>query len=151
MRTKICNTCGEEKLIECFRGCYSNNKLYYRNKCNVCDSAYQSETRREYRKQRYLKMKEYYKEHNRINLQTEHGKYLRNIRNNKYREMYPLQHEARQVINYLIRNGKLKKGRCEFYGCECCGRIEAHHDDYTKPLNIRWVCVKHHNMIHNSI
>lgn len=30
--------------------------------------------------------------------------------------------------------------------CEVCGRAktDAHHDDYTKPLAVRWLCRSHH-------
>ena len=34
--------------------------------------------------------------------------------------------------------------------CEVCGVVnsEAHHDDYTKPLSVRWLCFKHHREHH---
>ena len=37
--------------------------------------------------------------------------------------------------------------------CEVCGleKVDAHHDDYTKPLEVRWLCRKHHNRHHKNI
>lgn len=34
--------------------------------------------------------------------------------------------------------------------CEVCGaeKSEAHHDDYTKPLSVRWLCRSHHRLHH---
>lgn len=34
--------------------------------------------------------------------------------------------------------------------CEVCGelKVHAHHDDYNKPLEVRWLCEKHHKEHH---
>lgn len=34
--------------------------------------------------------------------------------------------------------------------CEVCGIVDtvAHHDDYRKPLDVRWLCGKHHMRHH---
>lgn len=34
--------------------------------------------------------------------------------------------------------------------CEVCGqeKAHAHHDDYSKPLKVRWLCRKHHQQHH---
>ncbi len=36
--------------------------------------------------------------------------------------------------------------------CEVCGaeKTEAHHDDYTKPLDVRWLCKRHHSDLHTK-
>jgi hypothetical protein len=51
---------------------------------------------------------------------------------------------AHDAVAYALRTGKLVKGPCEQLGSDCGGRVEAHHDDYTKPLSIRWLCKRHH-------
>lgn len=35
--------------------------------------------------------------------------------------------------------------------CEMCGaaEVQAHHDDYTKPLDVAWLCVRCHHRHHN--
>jgi hypothetical protein len=36
--------------------------------------------------------------------------------------------------------------------CEVCKEtnVDAHHDDYNKPLDVRWLCKKHHREHHKS-
>ncbi len=38
---------------------------------------------------------------------------------------------------------------CEVSGC--MAKSERHHDDYSKPLEIRWLCRIHHLELHNAI
>lgn len=38
---------------------------------------------------------------------------------------------------------------CEVENCEELG--ERHHDDYSKPLEIRWFCKKHHKELHRLL
>ena len=55
---------------------------------------------------------------------------------------------AHHVIEKAIIAGKIQKESCEICGCE--ENIEAHHDDYSKPLSVRWLCRKHHYEWHKS-
>jgi len=49
------------------------------------------------------------------------------------------------MINNAIRNKKLFREPCEVCGIE---KVDAHHDDYAKPLNVRWLCSEHHHQWH---
>jgi hypothetical protein len=66
--------------------------------------------------------------------------YRKNLQK-KYRKKNKLKVQARKKVFVLVRNGTLKK-----LPCLVCGEIksEAHHTDYTKPLNVIWLCKKHH-------
>lgn len=56
---------------------------------------------------------------------------------------------ARAKVSKAVRGGRLVPQPCEV--CGLSGKykngrnmIEAHHDDYSKPLEVRWLCRKHH-------
>lgn len=53
---------------------------------------------------------------------------------------------ASQAVNYAVRRGYLVKQPCEV--CGATDRVHGHHDDYSKPLDVRWLCVKHHRQHH---
>lgn len=47
---------------------------------------------------------------------------------------------ARSQVSIAVKNNTLKKEAC------ACGekKVEAHHVDYSKPLEVIWCCKKHH-------
>jgi hypothetical protein len=52
------------------------------------------------------------------------------------------------VVAQALYSGSLKKLPCENCGME---RVDAHHEDYTKPLDVRWLCRKHHKARHAEL
>lgn len=54
---------------------------------------------------------------------------------------------AQQRVNRWISNGYIKKQPCEVCGSE---PAHAHHDDYTRPLVVRWLCPVHHSEWHHN-
>lgn len=55
--------------------------------------------------------------------------------------------KAQKAVYTEVRAGRLVPGSCEV-GDGCKGPIQAHHDDYAKPLDIRWLCARHHAYEH---
>jgi hypothetical protein len=56
-------------------------------------------------------------------------------------ERHPLQEAARRAVHDAIRRGELTRQPCEVCAAE---PAEGHHDDYTKALEVRWLCRRHH-------
>lgn len=72
------------------------------------------------------------------------------VRLKEWRDSNGYDTEARRA-HYLVG---LAVGRGELVqaGCEVCGdpQSQAHHDDYAKPLEVRWLCRQHHRQQHHS-
>lgn len=62
----------------------------------------------------------------------------------------PLKRKAQHAVFIEVRAGRLTKGACEV-GVDCLGEIQAHHDDYSRPLDIRWLCRRHHRLVHTEV
>ncbi len=60
---------------------------------------------------------------------------------NAWRKRNPKKKYCHTEVYKALKNGRLKKGKCEI-----CGevKVHGHHDDYNKPLIVRWLCSKHH-------
>lgn len=72
----------------------------------------------------------------------------RRQRERKHRKACPEKDRARNLIKLAMRSGKVIKGKCEICGNE---KVDAHHDDYSKPLDVRWLCRTHHGEVHRKI
>ncbi len=62
----------------------------------------------------------------------------------------PIKRSARSKVSNALRDGRIQKP--EF--CEDCGtkeKLEAHHQNYTKQLDIRWLCTLCHGKTHRIV
>tara|TARA_R100000808_G_C2020349_1_gene68822 strand:+ start:106 stop:462 length:357 start_codon:yes stop_codon:yes gene_type:complete len=68
----------------------------------------------------------------------------------KPRTTDPHKKKATTAVNNSIRDGNLVRPDT----CELChqaiSRIEAHHDDYDRPLQVRWLCAICHRRLHSK-
>lgn len=58
-----------------------------------------------------------------------------------YKRRHPERFKAWSAVYKAVRAGRLLR-----LPCEVCGspRTQAHHHDYSKPLDVRWLCFKCH-------
>ena len=66
----------------------------------------------------------------------------------RQRELHPDRCKARTTIKNAIRDGRIKRKPCVICGST---KSESHHDDYSKPFDVRWFCRKHHDIFHRRI
>lgn len=65
----------------------------------------------------------------------------------RWRAANPERYQAHQLVSQAIRSGIMKQEPCEVCGNE---RVHAHHDDYSRPLMVRWLCPLHHRAHHSK-
>ncbi len=97
---------------------------------------------REYRDSK----REYFREYNR--------KYNKKWRKeNGYHSEYSwkIRNPEKVLAHHKAQYAK-KIGKITLQPCEMCGSKEAvmHHDDYNKPLDVRFFCKVHHSVVHKG-
>lgn len=71
---------------------------------------------------------------------------LRRYSRQRYRQT-PEKAKARSMIGNAVRDGRVTR-----QPCEVCGdpKSQAHHEDYSKPLDVKWLCFYHHRVAHGQ-
>lgn len=96
----------------------------------------------------YLNWYRKYRNENREKMRLNSKKYNRIWRKkNKRNNTYPEKQAARIILNSNIRKGNIKR-----LPCKVCGNIKSqgHHEDYSKPLKVIWLCALHHAQKHTG-
>ena len=73
---------------------------------------------------------------------------LREHRLEKYSKKYPEKILARRLVREAIKRGDIVRKPCVKCGEK---KAQAHHDDYSKPLEVRWLCSLCHTKHHRSL
>ena len=73
-------------------------------------------------------------------------KKIQALRMKLWRENNQEKVKARKDVFKAIRNKTLKPQPC-FCSIK---KTEAHHLDYSKPMDVIWLCVKHHRQLHRK-
>ena len=145
---KICFSCGREKPLDSF---YHHPQMAD-GRLGKCKDCCKKAAVKNYRKN-----VEHYAEYERNRSQLPHRKEAAR----KYAESHPKavaaakrrwveKNKNKKIAEYTVTNA-VRDGRLVKMPCICCGsttRVHGHHEDYTKPLEVMWLCPKHHSILH---
>lgn len=140
MAEKICFKCGIKKPLTEF---YLHSQMAdgHLNKCKECAK---QDSKKEYRNN-VEERKEY--EHQRNS--TQERKNAAAEKQRLHRAKNPEKYKARTAVSNAIRDGRLKRQPCIY--CGSTEKIQGHHKDYSKPLEVTWVCFQcHRQKEHNQ-
>ncbi len=69
----------------------------------------------------------------------------------RYKQRHPEKRRAHGIISQRVARGKLIKPQ----NCQMCQvfslKLEGHHEDYSKPLDVMWLCRTCHKRIHRKV
>ncbi len=126
-RIRLCAKCNE------FSMCH-----YYRTVCLKCNSKYTQEYVKRNREKKRLWNREYFKRHPKY-------VYKKTV---QWRANHKTAYKSYQLVQTAIRNGSLQKQVC--VNCDEI-KVQAHHENYNKPLDVTWLCHNHHMQHHYMI
>jgi hypothetical protein len=140
--TKTCKVCSAtDESTEFYAG--------VSNRCKECHKEFVRKNRKE--------MADYYREYDAMRFQndprvrerhrryqqTETGKASMLESRKKWVSKNPEKRAAHIILGNRIRSGEIvKPDKCE--QCGCGGRLHGHHHDYSKPLEVEWLCQNCH-------
>lgn len=148
---KTCNGCGDAKPVDYFYVSAGSPDGHV-SKCKECTKAGVRQNR--------LDNHDHYIEYDRnrnmlpqrvaaraILQKTPAGKFQHKLALVKHQRLHPDRYRARYAVTNAIRDGRLMR-----MPCEVCGnaKTDGHHPDYSRPLDVKWLCRKHHTDAHRS-
>jgi hypothetical protein len=143
---KKCSACNTVKPVYDFnKSSHTKDGLrFYCKKCNLKISLkWRRENREKYnlicnkslrkrKKEDPLKFREYQRNYSRIRIKE------------------PEKIKAREAVYRALKHGKINKpSLCEKCGLEA-SQLQGHHEDYSKKLNVKWLCCSCHKRIHSK-
>lgn len=66
----------------------------------------------------------------------------------RWKEANPQKVWAHQCLRSALNRGLIEKESCEVCGS---AEVDAHHDSYDKPMDVRWLCRRHHKAEHRRL
>lgn len=147
---RACRTCGKQKPLAQFPSYVVRGKRGRRRVCKTCWNAQWSPIVQQHNARYYHENRAGYRDRQKartaVRHLAEHG--LHAIRNALYSHRHPDREKAKQAVAVAVRSGRLSRLPCQVCGAT---RAQAHHDDYTRRLDVIWLCATHHGEMHRLL
>jgi hypothetical protein len=134
---KKCFKCNKEKPLNEF---YKHSMMAdgHLNKCKECTKTDSKTTYNKIQSNPELAVKERKRQRIKERKRRLEGK------TKQYKYQKP-KNQANVILGNAVRYKKITKKQCQICGN---AKVQAHHEDYSKPLDVTWLCVRHHNDRH---
>lgn len=132
MHTKTCFKCNQEKPIDQFY----KHKETVDGRLGKCKECTKKDTQTYY-DVNFLERRQYEK----LRFQNPQRKEKVAEYQTQHRANNPEKYKARNAVNNAIRDKKLFREPCNICGNP---KSQAHHYDYSQPLEVEWLCFKCH-------
>ena len=133
---KTCFKCGKTKPITDFYA-HKQMKDGHLNKCKEC-------TKRDANNHRNQNL-DFYRKYDIERSKTEKRRALSIMVGKKWEAAHRDRKNAQQKLRYAVKTGKVIKHPCFVCGKE---KTEGHLPDYSRPLDVVWLCEPHHAQAH---
>lgn len=148
---KVCCGCGENKpLSDYYKS--PNGRDGVRSRCIKCHSVEQ-QVRYAANPTKYaLSVAESRERHQEAYRERVRGYYRRDIeyshqRIKRYAQSHPERNSAHCKVRDALKSGLIIKPKsCS--KCNKIGEVEGHHEDYARPLEVKWLCSVCHSDLH---
>lgn len=114
-------------------------------KCRECERLIEARYRAKNKEQRNAYSREYGTERRKS---EEYRVYMRQV-HKAYALKYPDKRKAHHLLQNAVRDKRIiKPTECD--RCNATGLIHGHHNDYSRPFDVMWLCIKCHEWMHHS-
>ena len=155
---KRCYMCKTEKPLDQFHKCCGRTDGR-QTKCIACQTEYQRLRRKTPQGKSYEQRRRVMFNRTEVGLayrrqaslrfrSSEMGAAKAKLWCKRYAETNPEKVRAHKRLWKAVKAGRVQKKPCEVCGSS---KVDGHHEDYCKPLEVRWLCRRHHGEEHRRV
>lgn len=142
-RTKLCRNCEQTLAV---------SEFYWNRKYECWSTACKPCTRAQVKSNRDARI-DYYREYDRARFDESGKRGRASVEAQRrgsaaWRERNPDKRRAHVIVGNAVRSGRLVRQPCSV--CGSSSGVDAHHPDYSKPLDVVWLCETHHAEQHKK-